>query len=76
MFGLYAGPAPSDQVRPPFRDEYTRISGSNDSFDAPKRVFAFEGSTATATSVWTPDSFEMSWTFVPATFHGLPIGWR
>ena len=76
VFGSYAGPAPSDHVRPPFSDEYTRISGSSDSFEAPKRIFAFEGSAATATSVWMPAAFEMSCTWVPATFHGLPIGWR
>src|SRR6185503_9687365 len=71
VLGSNAGPAVVFQVRPPFVEEYTRISGSSVSFDAPKRTFGFDGSTATATSVWTPGSFEMFWTFVPATFQGL-----
>jgi hypothetical protein len=53
-----------------------RISGSSVSFDAPKRIFEFDGSAATAASVWIPGWFEMSWTFVPATFQGLPMGCR
>ena len=53
-----------------------RIVGSSDSFDAAKRTLGLAGSNADAISVWIPWACEMSWTSVPATFHGLPIGWR
>ena len=76
VFGSCAGPAARVHVFPPFADEYTRISGSRVSFDAAKRTFVFDGSTATATSVCNPGSFEMSCTLVPATCQGLPIGCR
>ena len=75
MFGSKSGPDLVDQRRPPFVEVSTRISGSSDSFAAARTFRVFDGSTATATSVWTPEARETSWTYDPAATHGLLASW-
>ena len=71
VFGLNIGPAFVVHVRPAFTEVRTRISGATVSFAAAMRLLGFDGSTATATSVWIPDERETSCTRVPAVCHGL-----
>ena len=75
MFGLKSGADLLVQRRPPFVVVSTRISGSSDSFAAAKTFRVFDGSTATATSVWTPDARETSCTYDPAATQGLLALW-